>query len=71
MDDPLVLTSMIAALAIGLAALAWLADRRRMRRRDLDAVGIMPWTKIFMGSALVGGGALWSAVRLWLAGERW
>ncbi|MBH0113549.1 hypothetical protein I5E68_11370 [Novosphingobium sp. YJ-S2-02] len=36
-----------AVLAI-VAAIASLAERRRMRRRDLDRVGFMPWTGIFL-----------------------
>ncbi|WP_067735376.1 LPXTG cell wall anchor domain-containing protein [Novosphingobium naphthalenivorans] len=39
----------IAAL---LALLAWIGDRRRMRRRDMDRVGFMPWTPIFFWSLL-------------------
>jgi hypothetical protein len=30
-----------------------LADRRRNRRRDINAVGFMPWTAITMMSVLV------------------
>ncbi|MCA1662516.1 MAG: hypothetical protein LC648_10375 [Novosphingobium sp.] len=37
----------IALAATALAATAWLADRRRIRRRDPDAVGWMPWTAVF------------------------
>jgi hypothetical protein len=32
--------------ALALAALAWAGDYRRMRRRNPDAVGFMPWTTI-------------------------
>lgn len=41
----------LAALAI--AVLAWLADRRRVRRHDLDAVGFMPWTGVFFVALLL------------------
>ena len=37
----------IAAVAAGVTLAAWFADRRRMRRRDPDAVGWMPWTSVF------------------------
>jgi len=40
---------MAAAL---IAALAWWGDRRRMRRRDPDRVGIMPWTTLFFWATL-------------------
>lgn len=30
-------------MALLLAVVAWWADRRRMRRSDPDAVGLMPW----------------------------
>ena len=39
-------------LAALLAALAWHGDRRRMRRRDPDRVGLMPWTGLFFWSFL-------------------
>ena len=37
----------IALGAAALALAAWLGDRRRMRRRDPDGVGWMPWTSVF------------------------
>ncbi len=43
--------------ALLLAALAWFADRRRVRRTDLDRVGWVPWTGLFffalMGAVLL------------------
>jgi hypothetical protein len=42
-----------------LAALAILGDRLRARRprtEQLDRVGWMPWTSIFMAAAIIGGG---------------
>jgi uncharacterized membrane protein len=30
------------------AAMAALAERRRLRRRQIDAVGFMPWTALFL-----------------------
>ena len=48
-DHPL---PVAALLAIGLAALAWWGDRRRMRRRDLDRVGLMPWEAMFVWALL-------------------
>jgi hypothetical protein len=51
--------------AMLLAVVAWLADRRRTRRSDPDAVGFMPWTTLFLWGVFVGvlllaaGGQLW------------
>ena len=39
-------------VAVALAAVARLADRRRMRRSDPDAVGFMPWTTVFFWAFL-------------------
>lgn len=36
----------VAAIALALAILAALADRRRQRRRNLDRVGWVPWPVI-------------------------
>lgn len=46
-------------LLVALLALA--ADRLRARRERvdrLDRVGWMPWTTLFLGSAIIGGGLL-------------
>lgn len=40
--------------AVALAVVAWLADRRRIRRSAPDAVGFMPWTTLFFWSVLGG-----------------
>lgn len=41
------------AAALAVAGLASWADRRRVNRRDLDAVGLMPWPLILLASILV------------------
>lgn len=51
-----------------LAAWSWIADRRRMRRRNLDDVGIMPWTGLFVWSLLPACVLLGLALREWAAG---
>jgi hypothetical protein len=42
----------VALLSGVLVAVSSLADRRRNRRRNIDAVGFMPWTAITMMSVL-------------------
>ena len=44
---------MLATVALGIAATAWLGDWRRARRAAPDAVGCMPWTAVFMAALLV------------------
>ena len=51
-----------------IAALAWWGDRRRIRRRNLDAVGWMPWTPVFFGALMVAVIALGLAAKAWVAG---
>ena len=44
-----------------LAALCALMERRRQKRRDvarLERVGFMPWTTLFVLTAIIGGGML-------------
>jgi hypothetical protein len=38
----------LGAAAVGLAALAHVADRRRLARHDPDKVGFMPWPALSM-----------------------
>lgn len=65
MDD-LTFTLLLAALAaVAIAVTAWLADRRRMRRADPDAVGFMPWTDLFFWSAFVGFLLIVAAAKAW------
>lgn len=58
----------IGAVAAGVAAWASLADRRRVRRANLDAVGFMPWTPIFFVALLTACVTLGLAARAWWAG---
>lgn len=58
----------IGAVAATLALAASLADRRRVRRQDLDAVGFMPWTAIFILALFTACVTLGLAVRLWFSG---
>jgi hypothetical protein len=38
--------------AVILAAIAWCADRKRLRRENLDRVGWVPWTGVFFAALL-------------------
>jgi len=51
-----VLQSVWAQLALAMSALAGtaaIADARRMRRRNFDRVGFMPWSMIFILSLVI------------------
>lgn len=52
MNDSDRIMAIAGALAAAVALLAWVQDRRRMRRRDLDRVGFMPWTAVFFWSLM-------------------
>jgi hypothetical protein len=54
----------IAALAFALAAYGALAERRRMKRRDLDQVGWVPWTLITVIGFSLGLGAVAFAIKV-------
>lgn len=52
-------------IAVAIAVIAWLGDRRRMRRSDPDAVGYMPWTDLFFWALLA------ACILLGLAAKEW
>ena len=53
MDEMVQRLALLGFVALVFAVVAWLGDRRRMRRRDIDAVGFMPWTPVFFWSLLL------------------
>ena len=57
----------LGAIAVAIALIAWLGDRRRMRRSDPDAVGFMPWTDLFFWALLAACILLGLAAKVWLA----
>jgi hypothetical protein len=62
------LTGIGAGALLLVAALAGLGERRRKRRRQIDAVGWVPWTTLSVGAFLPGAILLMLAVKGWLAG---
>ena len=67
MDELTTLHAIAGAAALTLAVFAIFADRRRLRRRDPDAVGLVPWTGVFFWSLLAACLLLGLAAREWLA----
>lgn len=61
-------TFLPGVIAASLAVIAWWGDRRRMRRRDPDKVGFMPWTGVFFWSLLGACVLLGLSAREWIAG---
>jgi hypothetical protein len=62
------LVGLLGGLLLLLALIALFADRRRLRRKHIDAVGWVPWTPIFLMGAVVGVSLLTVAVKSWVAG---
>lgn len=53
-------------VAIFVAVLAWLVDRKQMRRTDPDATGLISWREVSFWASLAGIILLGLAVRSWL-----
>lgn len=59
----------LAGMALlSIAAVAFFAERRRVRRAAIDAVGCMPWTTVFVLGFFCGAILLVFAVKGWLGG---
>lgn len=58
----------LAALLFVLGGLALLADIRRGKRKNIDAVGFMPWMAIFLACGFCGVALMTLAVKGWIAG---
>ena len=66
-SDATLLALWAGAFAL-LALWAMFADHRRARRRDIDRVGCMPWTVVFLLAAMRAAGLGSMALKGWLAG---
>jgi len=62
------LTGLLGAALLALALFAALAERRRNRRKAIDAVGWVPWTAIFLAACFGAAGLLALALKGWAAG---
>jgi len=51
-----------------IALVAMLAERRRLKRQDINAVGCMPWSALFMLTFFGGAILMALAVKGWLSG---
>ena len=61
--------ALIAGGVLAISALAAWRDVRRRRRRNIDAVGIMPWRDIAAISSIAGMVLLAMAVMGWIKGD--
>ncbi len=56
------LLAVAGALMLAIAALALAMDGRRVRRREINRVGWVPWTGVFLACMIIGGGMLALAI---------
>jgi hypothetical protein len=68
MNDLSTAHAVAGVVAAGIALVAWLGDRRRMRRSNPDDVGFVPWTAVFFWALLAACVLLGLAAREWLGG---
>lgn len=50
--------ALVACGFLAVAALAGVMERRRLKRKDIQRVGWVPWIGIFVGCMIIGGGLL-------------
>jgi len=62
------ITGLIAGAVLALSVLALWGDARRRRRREIDAVGLMPWRDIAALTSIAGFVLLAMAVMGWIRG---
>lgn len=62
------LVALAGGALVALALIALWAERRRVKRKRIDAVGFMPWTAIFLIAGFVGMTLLGLGVTGWLSG---
>lgn len=62
------LVGLAGGALLAIAALAYLGERRRKRRRHIDAVGVVPWATLSVLATFAGLSLLAIAVSGWLRG---
>lgn len=62
------LVGLISGALLIVAVIAALGERRRKKRRDIDAVGWMPWATLSVAATFAGFTLLAVAVMGWLRG---
>jgi hypothetical protein len=62
------LMAVLGGALLLVALFAALAERRRTRRRAIDAVGWVPWTAIFLAACFGAAGVLALALKGWAGG---
>jgi hypothetical protein len=62
------LVGLIGGALLVVAAIAFLGERRRLRRRHIDAVGWMPWATLSVLATFAGLSLLAVAATGWLKG---
>ena len=62
------LVGLAGGVLIAVAGIALLGERRRLRRKHIDAVGWMPWTTVSVLATFVGLVLLAVAVSGWIRG---
>lgn len=62
------LAGLVGGALLTFALVAMFAERRRLRRKHIDAVGFVPWTALFLVCAFAGVSLLALAIKGWMAG---
>lgn len=52
------MVALCGAVSLAVAGLCSLMERKRMKRAEINRVGWMPWTGLFLTFAVIGGGLL-------------
>ncbi len=68
MDNPGIWCAAAAIIAAIISIVAWLGDRARMRRDQLDRVGFVPWRAVSFWSTVLAILLIAGAIKLWQDG---